>query len=149
MRVNVQVAVRTNNEQKPWINSSITGEFYFKELKREVVNAKVESTGKGYEANKLQQETLLWETIKDSADPEMYQAYLEQFPKGIFTAIAGIKLEALSKSAKTTETTKQLKAPEEKVALEAEKQRLAKERETFRKEVEEERRLAARRKALQ
>ena len=66
----------------------------------------------------------------------MYQAYLEEFPKGTFAAIARIKLKGLSKSEKAAEMTKRLKALAEKAAVEAEQQRLAKQLETLQKQGE-------------
>jgi hypothetical protein len=37
-----------------------------------------------------QKEILFWETIKDSKDTQMFEAYLEQYPKGSFVPLAEI-----------------------------------------------------------
>ena len=36
-----------------------------------------------------------WKSIKDSADPDMYQAYLESFPEGKFAPLAKLKIKKL------------------------------------------------------
>ena len=40
-------------------------------------------------------EVSFWDTIKDSDDAEMYQAYLQEFPEGKFVSLAKIKLKKL------------------------------------------------------
>jgi adenylate cyclase len=37
-------------------------------------------------------ELAFWDTVKDSNNPAMFQAYLEQFPAGVFKALAEIRL---------------------------------------------------------
>ncbi len=38
-------------------------------------------------------ELAFWDTVKDSANPEMYSAYLERYPQGAFAALAKVRLE--------------------------------------------------------
>ena len=114
-----QVVARTNSNQKPWINSSLTGDFYFREAKTPPTavtkTTKPSSTGKISKETKLKQEMLLWETVKDSKDASMYEAYLEQFPKGTFAAIARIKLQRFDgKAAKEKRQEEQTKKITEK-----------------------------------
>jgi class 3 adenylate cyclase len=40
-------------------------------------------------------ELAFWETVKDSENPEMFQAYLEKYPEGAFKPLAEIKLKEL------------------------------------------------------
>jgi adenylate cyclase len=40
-------------------------------------------------------ELTFWETVKDSANPEMYSAYLERYPEGAFAVLAKVRLEEL------------------------------------------------------
>nr|VFK58639.1 MAG: PEGA domain-containing protein [Candidatus Kentron sp. TUN] len=40
-------------------------------------------------------EITFWETIKKSKDPDMFRAYLEQYPDGSFAALARIKIKKL------------------------------------------------------
>ena len=42
-----------------------------------------------------EQENLFWQSIMDSANPAEFEAYLEQFPNGVFRALAEARLEAL------------------------------------------------------
>jgi hypothetical protein len=44
-------------------------------------------------------EVAFWTTIKDSANPADFQAYLSQFPQGTFAPLARIRLDALDGSA--------------------------------------------------
>ena len=41
-------------------------------------------------------EMLFWQSIKDSRDPQMFAAYLEKFPQGLFADLARLKIEALT-----------------------------------------------------
>ena len=43
-------------------------------------------------------ELAFWETVKDSDNPAMYEAYLEQYPNGPFAALAKVKLGELGSS---------------------------------------------------
>ena len=43
----------------------------------------------------LQTDLAFWESIKDSNNPKMYQAYLDRFPDGTFAALAELKLTEL------------------------------------------------------
>lgn len=40
-------------------------------------------------------ELAFWEAMKDSKDPTEFEAYLEQYPSGAFTALAEARLQAL------------------------------------------------------
>ena len=41
-------------------------------------------------------ELAFWETVKDSTNPEMYEAYLDKYPTGEFAILAKAKLAELS-----------------------------------------------------
>jgi formylglycine-generating enzyme required for sulfatase activity len=73
----IQVSRATNNKQKPWINSSITGDFIF--------NA---SAPAAPSTSGTDREALFWSSIKDSRRATDFEAYLEQYPNGIFAALA-------------------------------------------------------------
>ena len=136
-----QVAARTNNKQKPWINTSITGEFYFNEAvapaavteKAAPQQSVPKSSGGVTQDTKKKEEMLLWETVKGSNDASMYEAYLQEFPKGTFATIARIKLKRLAAKAaaekrqqkKTTEERKRQELAR-KAAAEKKRQELAK-----------------------
>jgi adenylate cyclase len=40
-------------------------------------------------------ELAFWDTVKESANPEMYSAYLDRYPDGAFAALAKVRLEEL------------------------------------------------------
>ena len=43
----------------------------------------------------------IWNSIKDSGNPSIIQAYIDLFPKGTFAALAKIKLGKLKKTSGT------------------------------------------------
>lgn len=50
-------------------------------------------------------ELAFWETIKNSTDPEDFKAYLEQYPKGKFAALAKNRLRALENKNGSTDSS--------------------------------------------
>ena len=101
----VRDAVReaTNDEQTPWEESSMTGaDFYFKIDVSVTVGTTVPTTPSATDTEAT--ERLFWETIKDSSDPAMFDAYLQQFPIGTFAGVARLKRDALGAS--STDETK-------------------------------------------
>ena len=84
----------TKGEQVPWEESSLTGaDFYFKSPKVAAAPAISEPVPAA-----LEQETVFWQSIKDSDDPVMFEAYLRRFPEGTFSELAKVKRDALAKS---------------------------------------------------
>ena len=47
--------------------------------------------------NQVDVELAFWETVKDSGNPEMFEAYLEKYPEGNFATLARISIDALHK----------------------------------------------------
>ena len=45
-----------------------------------------------------EREMLFWETIKNSTDPAMFEAYLEEFPNGDFVALARLRIKQLEET---------------------------------------------------
>jgi hypothetical protein len=43
-----------------------------------------------------------WKSIKDSDDPDMYRVYIDQFPAGVYTALAKLKIKKLGGSSSVT-----------------------------------------------
>jgi hypothetical protein len=83
-----RVALATNGKQDPWINSSVKGDFIFNPGAVPVALAKPKPGGD-------EAELLFWDSIKSSTNRGAFQAYLQQYPTGIFTALARLKLEEL------------------------------------------------------
>ena len=87
----------TNNEQTPWEESSMTGSDFYFSLN---VSIAIETPGTATpsiteSAATTQQETVFWQSVKDSADPGMFEAYLQNYPNGAFANIAKLKRDAL------------------------------------------------------
>jgi hypothetical protein len=90
---NVRSAVikKTKGLQVPWTSSSITEDFYF----RPKAVAKVApSKGKA-----IDREVVFWQSVFQSKNREDFEAYLTQFPKGIFVPLARNKLKTLPRVA--------------------------------------------------
>jgi PQQ-dependent catabolism-associated CXXCW motif protein len=77
-RVTADVSRATGGRQVPWISSSLTGDFYFRP----------DSPGADDRA--------FWDQVKDSGNADELNAYLEQFPKGTFAALARARLKSLA-----------------------------------------------------
>ena len=60
------------------------------------------------------QETVFWQTIKDSDDPASFMAYLKKFPNGIFTDLAEIKLKSLTRKKAARAKRRAARVPPEK-----------------------------------
>lgn len=81
-----RVKSTSNGNQEPWMEGSIEGEFCFGECN-------VQST-----QLVLSDDRLFWESVKDSKDVTEINAYLEQFPHGIFVGLAKARVAALIKA---------------------------------------------------
>ncbi len=91
----VRAAVRkeTGNKQTPWENTALEGQFYFKPAGAPVVlptqaNAKPSSADTSLDL-------AFWDSIKTSQRPADLQAYLVQFPNGIFASLAKNRLDEI------------------------------------------------------
>jgi uncharacterized caspase-like protein len=97
-RVREGVIRETRGQQVPWDSSS---------LRSDVVLAGDAQTGASQPAvqvpvagapssdARLSLEKTFWESIKDSRDPKEFEAYLSQFPEGVFALLARTRLENL------------------------------------------------------
>ncbi len=91
--VRENVMAETNNEQVPWESSCLTGDFYFTSKP-----ATLTSDSLGHSAppdSSDNKEIAFWGTVSQIDSIEMYEAYLEEFPKGTFAKIAHIRLTKL------------------------------------------------------
>ena len=90
-RVRVAVQEKSGTQQVPWESSSLTGDFYFRPPALEAATETSEAAADDRNAD----DRLFWESIKCSTDPEMLEAYLDQYPKGAFATLARIWLKKL------------------------------------------------------
>jgi hypothetical protein len=65
------------------------------------------------EAKAPEYEITYWESVKNSTNPEMFQAYIDQFPDGLFVQLAKIRLKELAgaKPGEAPASTTQTAAP--------------------------------------
>nr|VFJ48811.1 MAG: Formylglycine-generating enzyme, required for sulfatase activity, contains SUMF1/FGE domain [Candidatus Kentron sp. FW] len=93
----VRVGVRkdTGNKQTPWEASSLTGDFYFVERAGE---PPLRVAGGSPSVDPV--ELKFWDSVAKSDDPDLYRAYLKQYPKGSFATLARIKLRKLASSSR-------------------------------------------------
>lgn len=96
------------------------------------------ASGTSTAAAKLQQESLFWESIKDSGDADAYKAYLESFPTGTFVPLAKVKLKAAANKG----AAQQRAFKDERKKLDAERKRMTAEAEVRRKADDEARKKA-------
>ena len=91
-QVRVGVARRTKNQQIPWESSSLTGSFVFN-------GSAGPSTARSSSGREM--DSLFWQSVSGSDNPDAYRAYLRQFPQGTFADLASLRileLEAASGS---------------------------------------------------
>ena len=94
-RARQSVMEATGDVQVPWEASSLTGDFYFSPkdvpatptpgLVLEPLGAPSDDTF----------ELVFWNSIKDSTDPEEYEAYQQKYPEGRFAALARNRIDKL------------------------------------------------------
>ena len=91
-RVRGQVLDATSGAQRPHEYGSLLGEHYLGGASGPGTVTVVDSVSSPALA---QQETVFWESIRDSSNPAEFEAYLRQFPAGVFRALATMRLAAL------------------------------------------------------
>ena len=91
-RVRAQVLEATNGEQRPHEYASLLREHYLRGAA--VPGTMVVADGAAVDV-RAQQETVFWQSISNSADPADFQAYLEEFPNGVFARLAQNRVAAL------------------------------------------------------
>lgn len=85
-RVTVTVKNETEGQQEPWMEGSLTGDFYF------AAPAPAPSAPKPAAVNP---DTAAWKAAESEDNAAAYQAYLKEYPEGSYAAAARIKLAAL------------------------------------------------------
>lgn len=101
IQVRTEVMEETDRKQVPWENSSLTGQFYFNQLKVAEASPKATETSTPEIVETKQVLTVddsafdvrFWESIATSNNPAMFAAYLKRFPNGNFADLARVKLE--------------------------------------------------------
>lgn len=88
-RVTIRVREVTKGKQEPWMEGSLTGDFYF------IVSPGAQVTVQAMPAPTTSDEAA-WQASESIGTAAAYQAYLNEYPKGLFAAAARIKLAGLA-----------------------------------------------------
>ena len=99
-RTGAGVKLASKGRQEPWSEGLIEGEFYFREGAH-VAGAASAAAPSGasapvrvQSAAEIEQE--LWDSIKDSPDPNDFKEYLSSYPSGRFAALARARLRTFA-----------------------------------------------------
>jgi hypothetical protein len=113
-----KVLAATNQRQTPWDSSSLTGPVVLKDVTivapiAPATPAPAPSEPSGG-ASTQQAELLFWDSIKHSDNPATFEAYLTQFPNGVFAGLARAKIAELESSdpAETQSAARQIQPAE-------------------------------------
>ena len=102
-RVRRSVLTATKGTQVPWDRSSLTGEFYFRPAP-DVSAAAGANVDRGLRvgdpsrtggSQQYELEKTYWETIRHSAHADDFDAYLKEYPDGVFATLARNRLRRL------------------------------------------------------
>lgn len=97
-RVTGAVYASTKQQQRPWINASLTGEVYLNPQAKAAAAATEASptiAAPAQPADSLERDTALYNLARQSGAREDYEAYLETFPNGLYANNARKQLERL------------------------------------------------------
>ncbi|MCE2914001.1 MAG: SUMF1/EgtB/PvdO family nonheme iron enzyme [Rubrivivax sp.] len=88
-RVTIRVRETSKGKQEPWMEGSLTGDFYFVVSPGATVNVQpsLPTPANADEA--------AWQAAESVRTASAYQAYLTEFPRGLFAAAARVKLAAM------------------------------------------------------
>lgn len=84
----------SSGEQEPWMEGAIEGDFCFGGCSATPFPG---GTGGTSAADPAAVEMSFWDSVKNSRSPSDYQAYLSQYPRGRFVALAKARLKEFSK----------------------------------------------------
>ncbi|WP_439815372.1 caspase family protein [Zavarzinia sp. CC-PAN008] len=121
-KTRISVLQATGQQQVPWESSSLTADFFFNAQTVVVVppTPAVPSTPDP------QIELAFWNAIKDSTNPADFDAYVTQFPRGNFVALAKVRRDQLGRGgsqAARPVVSSQGQAAQQAAAAEAERRR--------------------------
>jgi hypothetical protein len=102
-QVRTAVRVGSNNRQTPWENTALEGQFYFKAAAPQVVAAPAPvarplpepTAARPAAPDPLVLDMAFWESVKTSQRSGELQAYLTQFPSGVFAVLARMRMDEI------------------------------------------------------
>jgi len=104
-KVRDSVLESTNGTQEPFTYGSLPGKQIFLKALETAPSAAVKPAPDGQGA--VNPDALFWSSVKDSNDANMFQAYLDKFPDGLYAALAHTRLEQLHKQANASKPANQ------------------------------------------
>ena len=132
----VRAAVRrdSNNQQTPWENTALEGQFFFRSPAPQVAAPAPEPApvaapvvARPTAPDLAAMELALWDSVKVATSVAEFQAYLNRFPNGFFADVARARIAAIGSAASDSAAAR--KAAAERATAEAE-QKAAAERAT-------------------
>jgi uncharacterized caspase-like protein len=94
--VRLKVLAATQDQQTPWDSSSLTATVRLAAPAAPATQPAAQPAAAAAPANTIEAERAYWESAKDSTNPDIFQDYLNQFPNGIYAALARDKLARLA-----------------------------------------------------
>lgn len=101
----VSLAKSIGHEQVPALYDQTVGEFYFIPAVAGAQMARATDVAPMAVAAMPTDDRALWESVRDSKNPDEIQAYLNQFPQGLFAGVAAVRLRALMGGGPSTPTS--------------------------------------------
>ena len=102
-RVRQEVYAASNGTQFPALYDGLLSDFVFREPGPEPADVVGSPSEDVPVVAMLEQENLFWESIVDSEDPLDFEAYLSQFPSGVYAPLARNRAAALRQAAEDAE----------------------------------------------
>ena len=93
-QVRREVYAASDEQQWPAVYNDLLSDFVF----RAAASMRVDANTLPSEAL-VEQENIFWQSVADSENPAGFQAYLEQFPTGVYAPLARVRMAALVNAA--------------------------------------------------
>jgi uncharacterized caspase-like protein len=98
-RTRAGVVRETGGRQTPWESTSLVGDFHFRAPQATTQLASAAPAAVATPAaDPTATDRAYWESVKDTKNPDELQAYLDQFPNGLFAGLARARMRALDKA---------------------------------------------------
>ena len=107
-----RVLKQTNGRQVPWEHSSLTGKFYFVPQSAPPPG-RTDEAATPKEINPHDLELAFWNSIRNSRNTRLYEAYLTRYPNGVFADLAKFALDEL----RTAALKPPVEQPDDKLAI--------------------------------
>jgi hypothetical protein len=116
-QVRSSVRKASNNQQTPWENTALEGQFFFKAPAQVAALAPtVLHSPQSTSSDPVAVDMAFWDSVKTSQRTSDFQAYLSKFPDGVFAALAKTRLDDLGSIQKGIQPMPSLPAKTEAVS---------------------------------